>query len=347
MERHVKRRSRAGSGKARLEEVARLAEVSTATVSRVFNDPARVSDAIQTRVREAAAALNWVPNAAGRALASSRTHIAGAIIPTLDNEIFARQVTGLQSVLAGEGLTLLLGCSNYDPAESLVQVQAMLARGVEALAIVGEDHPPALFDALDAHRVPYVLTYSFRPDCKHPCIGFDNHAAFERLADHVLLLGHEHVAVILQPLADNSRVAARLDGIRDGLARRGLTLDPADLHVGPSTIDFGAEAFARLARARRHPTAVICGNDNLAIGAMLAASTLGVRIPDDCSITGFDDLAISSRLAPRLTTMWVDNLAIGHEAAKSLLRARAERTIPPSIEFEPVLRTRGTTGRLA
>lgn len=333
-----------GSGRTRLDEVARLAEVSTATVSRVFNDPTKVSDAVRARVREAAATLNWIPNAAGRALASSRTHIAGAIIPTLDNEIFARQVSGLQAVLAGEGFTLLLGCSNYEPEESLDQVLAMLARGVEALAIVGEDHPPALFEALAAHRVPYVVTYAFRADSPHPCVGFDNRAAFMTMTDYVLSLGHTHIGVILQPLADNSRVAARLDGIRDSLARHGLELDPREIEVGPSSMAFGGDAFLKMMSRPDRPTAVICGNDNLALGAIAAASAIGIRVPSDCSITGFDDLAISSRLLPHLTTMWVDNLSIGRLAANQLLTARRDSVAPNSLELQPVLRVRDTTG---
>ena len=143
-----------GSGRVKLEEVARKANVSTATVSRAFNEPDKVSEEVRQRVKDAARALNWIPNAAGRALASRRTHIAGAIIPTLDNEIFAHQISGMQSVFSERGFTLFLGCSNYDPDEGLKQADAMLARGVEALAVVGESHPPELFDALNSRGIP-------------------------------------------------------------------------------------------------------------------------------------------------------------------------------------------------
>lgn len=340
------RRARGRSGRARLEEVARLAAVSTATVSRVFNEPAKVSDAVQARVREAAAALNWIPNAAGRALASSRTHIAGVIIPTLDNEIFARQVGGLQAVFAERGFTLLIGCSNYDPAESLNQAQAMLARGVEALALVGEDHPPQLFEALALHRIPYVVMYAYRKGSPHPCVGFDNRAAFRTIADHVLGLGHRRVAAIFQPMGNNDRVAARLAGVRDALAPHGLTLTEANLMVGPSTMDFGGEAFARLWDREERPTAIICGNDNLALGVIAAAGRLGVPIPDRCSVTGFDDLAISSRLTPQLTTMWVDNLEIGQRSARHLLGVLDGAAQTLSLEIMPELRPRLTTARV-
>lgn len=137
------KRARGGSGRVKLEEVARKANVSTATVSRAFNEPDKVSEEVRQRVKDAARALNWIPNAAGRALASRRTHIAGAIIPTLDDEIFAHQIGGMQTVFSERGFTLFLGCSNYDPDEGLRQAEAMLARGVEAIAVVGENHPPS------------------------------------------------------------------------------------------------------------------------------------------------------------------------------------------------------------
>lgn len=339
----VTRRSRGGTGRTRLAEVARLAQVSTATVSRVFNEPAKVSESVQNRVREAAAALHWIPNAAGRALASRRTHIAGAIIPTLDNEIFARQASGMQAVLAENGFTLLLGCTNYDPEEGLNQVQAMLAQGIEVLALVGENYPSQAFELLRQRGTPYVLTYGFRQDSPHPCVGFDNHAAFRQMADYVVSLGHRRIAAIFQPVTANDRVTARLQGLRDGLAASDITLRSTDLHIGPSTMDFGAESLRRIMASKTRPTAIICGNDNLALGAISAALELGFDVPGDLSITGFDDLAIVSRIAPPLTTMRVDNLEIGRLAGEALIRAAADGSTPQSMELRAELRIRATT----
>ena len=341
---NVMRRSREGTGRARLEEVARLAEVSTATVSRVFNKPSKVSVVVQRRVREAASALHWIPNAAGRALASRRTHIAGAIIPTLDSEIFARQVSGLQKAFAENGFTLLLGCTNYDPAEGLNQVQTMVAQGIEALVLVGENYPPEAFELLQHRSVPFVVTYSFRQGSPYPSIGFDNRAAFRRIADHVVSLGHRRVAAIFQPIDANDRVVARLDGLRDGLRAGEIELRASDLHTGRSSIEFGAESLRRIMSSDTRPTAIICGNDNLALGAISAALDLGLRIPADLSVTGFDDLAIASRFAPYLTTMWVDNLEIGRLAAEQLLSATRGMAALMSVELLPELRIRASTG---
>jgi len=342
------KRARGGSGRVKLEEVARKANVSTATVSRAFNEPGKVSEEVRQRVKEAARALSWIPNAAGRALASRRTHIAGAIIPTLDNEIFAHQISGMQTVFSERGFTLFLGCSNYDPKEGLRQADAMLARGVEALAVVGENHPPELFDALNARGIPYVVTYSYNKLSSHPCIGFDNRAAFHRITSHLLSLGHRRFAAIFQPDTDNDRVRERLCGIRDALAAAGLEIPAQDLMMGPSTLEFGAASFARLMTQAidLRPTAIVCGNDNLALGALMAARECGLEAPRDFSITGFDDLAISSRFSPRLTTMKVDNQQIGILAANELLAVIAgEQGQAQSREIVPDLKIRDSAGR--
>ena len=343
------KRARGGNGRVRLEEVARRANVSTATVSRAFNEPDKVSEAIKLRVKEAARALNWIPNAAGRALASRRTHIAGAIIPTLDNEIFAHQISGMQTVFSENGFTLFLGCSNYDPDEGLRQADAMLARGVEAVAVVGENHPPELFDALNVRRIPYVVTYSYNPLSPHPCIGFDNCAAFHRITTHLLSLGHRRFAAIFQPDTDNDRVKERLRGVREALAAAGLEIRAQDLMMGSSTLEFGGESFGRLMTQGddARPTAIICGNDNIALGALMSARECGLEAPRDFSITGFDDLAISSRFSPGLTTMKVDNQEIGILAANELLAViagRQERA--QSREIMPVLKLRESAGEV-
>jgi len=339
------RRGRGANGRARLEDVARSAGVSTASVSRVFSDKGNVSEEIASRVRAAARELKWAPHAAGRALASSRTNIAGAIIPTLDVEVFARQVSGLQSVFIKQNMTVFLGCSNYDPASSLSHARAMLARGVEALAIAGEDHPSELFEELADRDVPYVITYAYRPDGPHHYVGFDHAKAFYQIVEHLFRLGHRRFAVILQPMTNNSRVQARLAGIRAAVSDHGLCLPDDNVCVGSYDIGFGAASLARLMdRSRKErPTAVVCGNDNLAIGALAGAAELGLSAPHDFSLTGFDDLSISSLLRPHLTTMKVDNFAIGSLAAEQLLAILKGGT-GHSITVSPTLMIRDTTG---
>lgn len=340
------KRSREGSGRAKLDEVARRAGVSTATVSRAFNTPDRVSPETRERIFSTAKALGWIPNAAGRALASNRTHIAGVIIPTLDNEIFSHQVGAMQSVFAIHGLNLLIACSNYDPDLGFQQAKAMIERGVEALALAGESHPQALYDNLDKLGIPYVLTYAYRQGASHAMVGFDNAAAFARITDYLLGLGHQRFAVVMQPIANNDRAADRLSGIQSRLAAAGLSLLPHHLISDKASLDFGMESAKRLAQEPKatRPTAIICGNDTLALGVIMGLSKAGLLVPQDISVTGFDDLELSSRLSPKLTTMFVDNKDIGRIAAEQLVRCLAgTETTPQSFEVMASLRIREST----
>ena len=338
-----RQRRRTKGAAARALDVAALAGVSTATVSRSFNAPEKVAPLIRERVLAAAAALGWMPHAAGSALARRRSYIVGAVIPTLDDEIFAAQIGAMQAVLAEGGVTLLLGCSNYDPVQALTQVRAMLARGVEALAIVGEAQRPDLFTTVAARHVPYVVTYAWREGSPHPCIGFDNHAAFTRITRHLLDLGHRAFGLIVQPVADNDRVAARLAGVRDSLAERGLGLRPQHLREGPWSIGFGRASLRAILAAPPRPTAVICGNDWLAVGALIEARALGLAVPRDLSVTGFDDLELAAEIEPPLTTMRVDNAEIGRLAARHLLACLGGHAPPPPPPLVADLLLRGST----
>jgi LacI family transcriptional regulator len=321
-------RARRNTGRTVLSDVAKLAGVSTATVSRVYNEPDKVSVSVRERVEHAALTLNWFPNAAGRALASTRSHIAGIIIPTLDDQVFASQVSGMQAAFATRGITLVLGCSNYDPAQAIVQVRAMLARGVEAMAIVGEAHPPELFDALRLYR-----------------IGFDNHAAYVEITEHLIALGHRAFAVCIQPTRDNDRVQARVAGIRSALERHGLAVRPEHMFEGESTIGFGRRSLRSIWQSPgERPTAIICGNDHIALGVLREAEDLGIAIPGELSVTGFDDLAIAKEMRPALTTMRVDTAEIGRLAAQHLLDALDGKQPRRGHEVHARLQVRESTG---
>lgn len=340
------RRAREGSGRAKLEEVARLASVSTATVSRAFNTPDTVSPKTRERIFSTAKALGWVPNAAGRALASNRTHIAGVIIPTLDNEIFSHQVGAMQRVFSENGLNLLIACSNYNPELGFQQANAMIESGVEALALVGETHPQALYDNLNNLGIPYVLTYAYRWGASHAMVGFDNEAAFVKMTKHLLDLGHRRFAVVMQPNDNNDRVAARLRGIEIALARAGCACPPDDVIIGKASLEFGIQSAKRLAAKpwEMRPTAIICGNDTLALGVQMGLLRAGANVPGEYSVTGFDDIELSSCMSPALTTMFVDNREIGRLAAEQLVRCLQGRiSVPESCEVPASLRVRHST----
>ncbi len=327
----------------RLEDVARRARVSTATVSRVLNSPADVSEGLRARVESAVAALGYVPHGAARALASRRSHTIGAIIPTIENAIFARGVQALQGALYEAGYTLLLASSDYDSAREMRALRSLIARGIDGLLLVGESRSRSAYELMQAKGIPYVNTWIYRHNSRHPCIGFDNRAAARRMADLLLDLGHRNIAMLSGRTRDNDRARQRVEGVQASLAARGLGLPAAHLLERPYDIDAARAATRDLLETSTPPSAILCGMDTLAVGALLECRARGLRIPHDISITGFDDLELASAVEPPLTTMRVPSGEMGTVAAEYLLARIAGHEVQSRVRLEAVLVERGST----
>ncbi|MEL6979358.1 MAG: LacI family DNA-binding transcriptional regulator [Pseudomonadota bacterium] len=327
----------------RLEDVARRAGVSTATVSRCLNEPQRLRAETRERVEAAIEALGYVPHFGGQALASNRTNTIGAIIPTMENAIFARGLQAVEETLAAAGVTLLLASSAYDPAREAEQARALLRRGVDGLLLIGAARPQATYDLIARHRRPLVLAWTLGPAAGAACVGFDNRKAARDLAALVLEHGHRDVAMIAGVTAWNDRAAARIAGVRDAMEARGLALAPERLVEAPYAIEAAERAFSDLmAPAARRPTAVICGNDVLAAGAIKAARAMGLRVPQDVSITGFDNLDLAEVVPPGVTTAKVPHRRMGRQAAETLLALRDGKRPPQFDALAVAIEVRGS-----
>lgn len=332
------------SHQARLSDVAEAANVSKATVSRVMNNPEVVSDEIKERVRQAIRQLKWVPNASAKALATSRTHTIGAIMPTLDHQNFARIVESFQRTIAPAHYQLLVGVTFYERDVATNQARAMVERGVDGLVLVGADHPPELMALLDEKAIPHVLLYVTPGSAAgRNVVGYDNYQAFATIAQYLLDLGHRTFGMIAQDTSFNDRARARLEGVRTTLAENGIAIRPRHFIEGAWKFEDGMQSFARIMSSDDPPTAIICGNDYLALGCLLQAQKMGIRIPDDVSITGFDDIDLARLLEPGVTTMKVPDAAVGEMAAKFLLDELRGGHAELSAVNPPELIVRGST----
>jgi LacI family transcriptional regulator len=325
-------------------DVARAAGVSTATVSRCLNEPERVREATRERVAAAIRELDYAPHFGARALVLNRTNTMGAVIPTMANAIFARGLQALQERLAEAGVTLLVATSGYDPAREAEQIRVLVARGVDGLMLVGEDRAPAVYRFLRDRNVPYVLAWAWRAGRRHVYAGFDNAAAAARMAEVVIAEGHRDIGMIAGVTAGNDRARARLAGVRDALASAGLGLPPARVVEAPYDIERGAHALDELVDRTPALTAVICGNDVLAVGALAAARRRGRVVPTALSIVGFDDLDIARIVSPALTTVHVPHRAMAETAADQLLELRAGDRRVTSVRLATTITRRGTLG---
>ncbi|MGB3313609.1 MAG: LacI family DNA-binding transcriptional regulator [Albidovulum sp.] len=327
-----------------LEDVAIRARVSTATVSRCLNSPGQVSAATRERVMLAVRDLGYAPNFGARVLAAKRTDTFGAIIPTMENAIFARGLQAFQEELGKHGITLLVASSSYQPDLEEDQIRALTARGAEGLLLIGHHRSREIYTFLKQHGIPALVAWVYDPQEPQVSIGFRNRDAMAALAHEVIALGHKHIAVISADRATNDRANDRVEGI--GLAMQSAGLDPQTLDVieTPYGIDTGAEAFALLMQRDPRPSVVMCGNDVLAAGALRQARVMGIRVPEDVSVTGFDDIELASIVVPSLTTVHVPHREMGREAARMLISMVRGETPPTSRELTTEVRWRDTLG---
>jgi len=322
------------------KDVARLAGVSTATVSRALNTPGQVEARTRQRIHSAIEKLRYVPHGAARALRSRRSGMIGAVVPSFDYALYARTTSALQRTADERGYALVLAAHYYDLATEVRMTEQLVKHGVDAFVFVGIDHDPALYTLLDSYGRPYVLTWGVDASGLRPSIGYDNRAATHELASYLIGLGHHRFALISAPTTGNDRARERGAGVRSALEAHGLELDPAYVQYGPISLSSGKDAMQRLLMLPKRPTAVIATNDVFAVGAMLACREAGVRIPDDLSITGVDNTDLGATQTPGLTSIRTPVVEIGRAAALQLIaRLKDEPTeLQQKLPFELVKR---------
>lgn len=324
-----------------IEDVAQAAGVSTATVSRALNLPGSVRPALRARVLDAVERLGYVAHAGARALSLRRSGTVGAIVPTVDNAIFARGLQAFQQRMVQDGVHVLMAFSDYDADREAALAQALVARGVDALAFTGLSQRPELLAWLAQRGLPTVHTGAYPAPPGIACVGFRNRAAARRATQVLLDLGHRRIAMLAGVTADNDRAAERVLGVREALAGAGLELPPARLVEAPYTLQTAREGMAALLDTAVPPTAVLCGNDVLAVGAMLECQARGVPVPQALSVVGFDDLDLARQWRPALTTVHVPTERMWTLAAEYLLGRLAGRVGEPQqreIAVELVMR---------
>ena len=341
MDQDAPRNGDAVAQRARLEDVARETGLSTATISRCLNTPGRVAAPTRERVMEAVERLRYTPDFGARALASRRTGTIGVVVPTLDNAIFARGLQSFTERLAASQRTPLIAASNYDADAEDRQIRTLAARGSDAFLLIGTERHPRTRDYLRDLGRPYVLAWSIGGPGER-FVGFDNRAAARDLANAVMGMGHERIAMIAGRTAMNDRAARRVDGVRGALNEAGLDGDAMPVVEAAYEFEATHAAVDRLFARAPRPTALICGNDVLAIGAIQRLKSRGLRVPYDVSVTGFDDIELAGVIEPALTTVHVPHRRMGDAAADLLVRALEGDDAVSSRTFETTLMHRAS-----
>ena len=301
-----------------LADVAALAGVSAGTVSRALSRPEMISEATRERVFSAVRKLRYVPNGAARALAMRRSMTIGAVVPRFGVSSFSTLVQALESTVAEAGYTLVLSVPEPHRPHETSGIKALLERGVDAMAVLGYEHEPEIFTQLQNQGMPFVRLWA-QPSTPWPGIGFDEHAAAELVVSHLSGLDHRNVAFIGGRTENNERARRRREGITLALSRHGMKLSREATIETEYGFREGYEAMQTLLQRDLNITAVICGNDYLAAGALAALNGADIEIPGRLSVVSFNDNDFAAYLHPPLTTVHLPIDEIGKEAGRYLL----------------------------
>lgn len=320
-----------------IHEVARRAKVSIATVSRTINGVPTVTPQLSRRVWKVVKELGYYPNTQARALVSGRSRIFGLIVSEITNPFFPEIVQGFEDVAVQHNYEILTTSTVHDPKRMALSVRRMIERRVEGVAIVTFGMEEEIFADLKSRQVPLVFVDVGPLLPRMSNIRIDYLHGIRQAVQHLAALRHERIGFISGPLTLKTAVA-RQRAFVQAMEEVGSPIESKYQIEGHHTMEGGIEALKQILNLPKRPTAVLCSNDMTAIGVMREAYEQGIRIPDDLSVIGFDDIRLAQFMIPPLTTVKMSQTEIARLAFHALL-ADVQRKGPSSEGSEYVLRT--------
>jgi DNA-binding LacI/PurR family transcriptional regulator len=303
-----------------IREVAKSAGVSTATVSRVVNGTAPVDARTVQRVQAAILRSGYYPNTHARTLGTGKSHIYGLIISDIENPFFPELVKCFERLAVEHSYEVLIANTDYQPARMEACVRRMLERKVDGVAIMTSEMDSKLIQMLSGRGIPIVFldTGAVGPGISN--ISLDYESGVDQAVDHLTALGHRRIAFVSGP-ANLASAKMRYDAFLASVKRKKLECSQAFIRAANHRFDGGYAAMLDILQLPVCPTAVLASNDLTAVGVMGAVYAAGLRVPQDISVVGFDDIALSSFMSPPLTTIRVSRADIAEFAFQSLYSA--------------------------
>ncbi|HUG22901.1 LacI family DNA-binding transcriptional regulator [Piscinibacter sp.] len=322
------RRSRRGSGAVTLHDVAKLAGVAPITASRAVNTPEQVSEEVRKKVREAIARTGYVPNILAGGLASSRSRLVAAVVPTISGPVFLETVQALTDSLAERGYQLMLGQSGYVGNREDALLGAIIGRRPDGIVLTGIMHSAEGRRRLLASGIPVVETWDLTPTPLDMLVGFSHAEVGRAVAEFLHAKGRRRLAIVN---GDDERARRRQEAFQARALALGLEEPRAIVVPAPTTLASGRAAMAELMRAPPRVDAVFCSSDLLALGVLTQAQADGIAVPGEVAVVGFGDLAFAADLHPALTTVHINGAAIGRQAAQFIVDRAEGRTVDPRV----------------
>ncbi len=331
-----------------LRQVADHAGVHPATVSRALNPETQqmVSADTLQRVLAAARELNYRTNTIARSLRTQRSPTVGVVIPDITNPLFPKMVRGIDDALEKVQYASLVAYTDGRDERLMDRFEVLRQRGVDGLIVATARHTDRALDSLEASGVPVVQINRRSQNRAIPSVTADDRHGLQQAIEHLVALGHRHIAHVGAP-QNHSTGRARLAGVRAGMRRAGLEVPAAHIQLGRAvTMEEGERVCAALLSECPEVTAIVAGNDLMALGCYDALRAAGLRCPDDVSVIGFNDMTFADRFAPPLTTIRFDHYEKGSAAVDVLMRhLRSPNPVPAAVrlELDTQLVVRGST----
>ena len=333
--------------KADIVAVAKAARVSISTVSRSYNHPEQVKPATRKKIDAAVRRLGYIRNRAAQTMHGIRSGTIGLIVPTIDHAIFAEVIQAFSDAVDAEGFTILIASHGYDLEREYAVMRKFLEHRVDGVALIGQEHSEETYQLLDSQAIPAMTIWNFAETSRISCVGADNFAAGQTAAEHLIGLGHRKIGLIFPPTGGNDRASDRQSGAFAALMQAKIKTPEHWWIEAPYSISDAKKAALELLQSGPVPTALLCGNDVLAQGAIYAAFRFGLRIPEDISIIGIGDFKGSKEMEPNLTTVRLPARRIGLLAGQRLARSIVHSELDVfRIRCDIELIARGTCDRV-
>lgn len=322
---------------AQIRDVSKLAGVSPATVSRAYSDPSKLSEATLKKVLAAAEELNYKPSSLAQLFRVKRTNTVLVMIPDIANVLFARALSGIERIAAENNYNLLVADTRDDIGIEKAGIEMVETYRADGVIQLGERSLRWLHRDGEKCTIPFVHAIETGQAEHYPTVQINNHDAAETMASYLLSQGHRKIGV-LAGLKDRRVTKQRLDGFQTALRSFGVEFDPSLVEYGPFSMAGGAQSALRLLSRRKDVSALFCMSDEIAIGAIRTAQDRGLSLPDDLSISGFDNIEFGKYCTPPLTTVMQPAERIGEVAMtlmcgvlRNELKGETRQTLPTEL----------------
>ncbi|WP_419905023.1 LacI family DNA-binding transcriptional regulator [Kiloniella sp.] len=337
---------RKGSGRATITDVAEHAQVGAITVSRMLRDPTKVSDKLRTRIEQSINALNYIPDPKARALASGQADIIGVLIPSLSNIVFADTLRAIHDGVKGTPYQVLIGNTRYDTQEEDRLISLFLGHRPAALIVAGIDQSEKSIQLLSDAGIPIVQIYEIGEDPIDISIGLSHIEASQAMIEHLLEQDFRKIGYLAARM--DPRMERRLETYRSKLKPLDL-YDPTRVILTDksSSVNCGRALMRQLLENAPDTDAVVCANDDIALGALFECQSQGISVPDQMGLIGFNDFEMMSAAYPSLTSVRTNRYKIGELAVDSIfqrLKGEAPTQKKIDIGFELIQRDSTTRG---